>query len=671
MLNTHKLLYILPDVTYVAELLPGKKEHSFGIQAFRQINGEFLNEEEAFIPGNIEKLFSKIDPESYRLILPDFLFTNTIIEVKETNETKVKQYIRDELLPKLGLFKETHEIAAFILTQYGSVTKIQLTALEKEVLDAIVISAKNHNIKIEHISPLTWTLKSIISLEPSISVVQIGTMLYTAEHYIGVDQCTISPVSEIENVAETIKTLKGAQPSIQTVYLLTNSLVEERLKELVSSTLPIQQLTVSKDEDSQMPSYVKQIVESGMKTLDITDFSVPSFALPKEASGKPLQDRVTEDTDDSSQEAPIVSAVVMSKPQALSVFDDELESTEDESSLKIDPETLPQPTMPSSLAVAGIGTLASVVASTPAEEVLAVLDTEVVTEKSSPETITTTWTEVSSENSFEAETQAKPAVEPFLAEDLVKEDEELSETTAAHWQPAKPQPSGEEDETIAQFASHNNLRPYIEEVELIPRSTVDVESADLETESKPKTVAPAHQPVSKRPVIKNPGNSHFMHMAFVTFVVFALTVAAVGGVGVGIFYLTGRSQTADSTLTATPSPLATSAPVVSIAPSASPSASLSATLNKSTAKILVVNATTKAGYAGTTTKTLQDAGYKQVTARNARGEYDPGTYVLLTTQDKGVIDTLTKDSALTLEFAPGKTAEDPTNQYEAVIVLAK
>jgi hypothetical protein len=148
------------------------KEHT-AIQAFRQINGEFINEEEEFIWQH-RKLFSKLEPEHYRLVLPDFLFTNTIIEVQETNETKVKQYIKDELLPKLGLSKDTHEIAAFILTQYGSVTKVQLTALEKEVCDSVVTSANAHSVIIDHISPMTWTLKSVISLEPSISVVQIG-----------------------------------------------------------------------------------------------------------------------------------------------------------------------------------------------------------------------------------------------------------------------------------------------------------------------------------------------------------------------------------------------------------------------------------------------------------------------------------------------------------------
>src|SRR5690606_26286449 len=129
-------------------------------------------------------------------------------------ESKVKQYIKETLLPSLNLSKDTHEIETFILTQYGNTSKIQLTALEKEVVAPVAQSAANHKVQIDHISPLSWTIKSVISLEPSISVIQIGSTLFTAEHYIGVDQCTMAKVDEIENVSETVKTLKGAQPSI-------------------------------------------------------------------------------------------------------------------------------------------------------------------------------------------------------------------------------------------------------------------------------------------------------------------------------------------------------------------------------------------------------------------------------------------------------------------------
>src|SRR5947207_766394 len=136
MLNTKKYLYILPDSAYIAELLPAKKPHTFAIQAFRQINGEFINEDD-FIEENIDKLIKKIDPEEYHLILPDFLFTNTIVDVVQTNEDEVKKYLKETLLPSLNLSKETHEIDTFILTQYQGKSKVQLSALEKSILTSI------------------------------------------------------------------------------------------------------------------------------------------------------------------------------------------------------------------------------------------------------------------------------------------------------------------------------------------------------------------------------------------------------------------------------------------------------------------------------------------------------------------------------------------------------
>ncbi len=102
MLNTRKFLYILPDSAYIAEVLPTKKAHTFAIQAFRQINGHFINEDE-FIAENVEKLIKKIEPEEYHLILPDFLFTNTIVDINQTSETAVKNYLKEQLLPNLSM----------------------------------------------------------------------------------------------------------------------------------------------------------------------------------------------------------------------------------------------------------------------------------------------------------------------------------------------------------------------------------------------------------------------------------------------------------------------------------------------------------------------------------------------------------------------------------------
>src|SRR5258708_8201059 len=98
MLNTKKYLYIMPDSAYLAELLPTKKAHAFTIQVFRQINGEFLDDNE-FIADNIDKLIKKIDPDEYHIILPDFFFPNTIVHLNTTTQRQFNKSLKQELLP--------------------------------------------------------------------------------------------------------------------------------------------------------------------------------------------------------------------------------------------------------------------------------------------------------------------------------------------------------------------------------------------------------------------------------------------------------------------------------------------------------------------------------------------------------------------------------------------
>src|SRR5690606_33239727 len=124
---------------------------------------------------------------------------------------------------------------------------------------------------IKDVYPLSWTLKSLISLEPSISVVQLGAKLYLAQHYIGVDQANEAEAEDAEKLVETVKTLKGAEPSIQTLYLLGSALVEQKLRDGLKDTVPVQQLADDSVE-AEMPSYVKQAVEAGAKSLSVADY---------------------------------------------------------------------------------------------------------------------------------------------------------------------------------------------------------------------------------------------------------------------------------------------------------------------------------------------------------------------------------------------------------------
>jgi len=631
MLNTRKLLYILPDVAYVAELLPTKKEHTFSIQSFRQINGEFLNEDDDLIAENIDKLLSKLDPDTYHLILPDFVFTNTILEIKETQDSKIKDYIKENLLPSLDLNKNTHEISTFVLTQYGGVSKIQLTALEKSVLDPIVTSSQTHRIEIDQISPLSWTIKSVISLEPSISVIQIGSILYAAEHYIGIDQCTMAKVTEIENIEETIKTLKGAQPSIQTIYLLTNALVEEKLKEKVSKTLPIQQLAIFKDEETQMPSYVKKIIESGMKTLDIADFPVPLFSLPKTVSG--LSKTKTEKSEAPEDEDASI------KPKSLNVFD----VSEDDDDLEDDELPLPTPVTPEPTPIVGVVPAAAALAKSETEETP---ETTVVTSS-------VTHSVVNQLEIVEGEVIKDQVVEEIEKKDSITtslEDDNLEEPDLSVFAPPR----------VVEAAQS-----------AIPDSETSFKTSNTQSETgKAAMDAPStERPNLARPIIKNREGNNLVKGLAILVATLAITMAIGAGIGFAVLRLTnslGDEQVA-ITPTTSPSPV-----VVSPTPSPSPSPSPSPiAIKKDTMNILVVNATTTPGYAGSTKTKLEKAGFKSVKATNAKGEYEPGTYVLMKTQDSALISTLEKDSGLALSFASGIATEDPKGEYEAVIVLAK
>ncbi|MBP7768708.1 hypothetical protein KA082_02635, partial [Candidatus Woesebacteria bacterium] len=174
MLDTKKLLYILPEVAYIAEVLPDKKPHSFVVHAFTQINGAFLSEEE-FTTANIIKLFTKLERgEAYHVILPDFLFTNTIVSVTGTSDKNIKDELKTNLFPQLGLEPTTHLLDSSVLNEIRGNSRVQLSAIEKELLVPLRVAAQAAEVQISAISPLSWAIKSFVSLEPSISVLQLG-----------------------------------------------------------------------------------------------------------------------------------------------------------------------------------------------------------------------------------------------------------------------------------------------------------------------------------------------------------------------------------------------------------------------------------------------------------------------------------------------------------------
>ena len=87
-------------------------------------------------------------------------------------------------------------------------------------------------------------------------------------------------------------------------------------------------------------------------------------------------------------------------------------------------------------------------------------------------------------------------------------------------------------------------------------------------------------------------------------------------------------------------------------------------------KILVVNATGIAGYAGETKTALEKDGFVGVKTGNAKGTYDDtGVFVLMADKDTAIIKTLETASGKTLTYDEDYQIEDANGAYDAVIVL--
>ena len=136
MADIKHLLYILPDVAYAVELVPGKDGGAYAIRDYLQVNGDFMNEDE-LLENNLKKLVGKLQPQAYDLVLPDFLFTNTIVNVNETGSEKVKKYLESELIPSLDISSASHAIQTFVLTELKGSSRVQLSALELSVLEPL------------------------------------------------------------------------------------------------------------------------------------------------------------------------------------------------------------------------------------------------------------------------------------------------------------------------------------------------------------------------------------------------------------------------------------------------------------------------------------------------------------------------------------------------------
>jgi hypothetical protein len=567
MADTKHLLYLLPDVAYAVELVPSQ-DGAYAIRDYLQVNGDFMNENE-LIEANLKKLVGKLQPQAYDLILPDFLFTNTVVNVDKTGAEEVKKYLQAELIPSLEISEQTHAVQTFVLTELKGSSKAQLSALELSVMEPLRATF-TEGASIRNIHPLSWTLKSLISLEPSISLVQMGARLYLAQHYIGVDQAVDASAEDAEKLIETVKTLKGAEPNIQTLYLLSSALVEKKLRDGLKDTLPLQQLA-SDGEESEMPSYVKQVVEAGAKTLSVADYKIPVFTI-------------------SVGKMPVATA-----PSAA----DKKEAMADKPDSNQKPEKSADTALPTPTEVGGDDTqleFADADAKETSPETEKVEETPTLLEK--PEEV-----DLSQFSSKEDEPTPEVATEPLTKKEPT--------ATAQQAEPAKPTTSS---------------------------------------------------PTPAKRVIKNErGTNSMVRMIFIGLASFFVTVGIGLGIGLGLLTFTNPDETTEPTPSAEVTP----------APEATPTPTPAPEINRADYDVRVVNATTKAGYAGEIAGLLEEAGFEEVVSGNALGDYEPGNYVLLEEEDEALVDLLGEDTGLDLEYAAGKEIEDSAGAYTIIIVLAE
>lgn len=597
MLNTHKLLYVLPDLAYLAELLPGKKEHSFEVQSFKQYNGKLI-ENGKFITQNLHSLIRKLDEDEYEFVLPDDLFTNTIINVERQTEKEVKEYLKEEVIPSLHISSESHQIQTFILSEYKGTYKVQLSTIQKSLLSPLKTIADSQKVKVKNIFPLSWVIKSLISLEPSLSILQMGENLFMAKHYIGVDEPLVDSVENLDRFVEAIKTLKGTEPSLQTVYLLTDEVVEGKLKEMLDGVLPIQQLASVSDDDAKVPGFIEKIITASMRTISIPDFEVPQFGI--------------KDVDSSTVELveePLIDDKTFSES---AIFEEE-----DLSDIETE---LPKP-----------GTIDE----TPTDDAEE-LEKEELLDKS--DEIKSETTDLESEDAQEIE----------IAEISDKQTEKIESSLSSELEEksdSKVTPIEKDDEE--------------DDIDLSMFTNTSPSSFEKKEEPVIKTEKTA---VPKKEVLKNnDGTSSFIKVFLIGLGSFLLTVAVGVGIGAGLLKLSQPTQQAEE-------------PQVEWAESEQveePEPTPKIEIDRSEYSIRVVNATTKAGYAGKIASILKEKEYAKVDAKNAVEDYEPGTYLLMNKEIPGLLEVISEDLELKISFVEGAEAEDPSDEYDAVVVLAE
>jgi hypothetical protein len=182
---------------------------------------------------------------------------------------------------------------------------------------------------------------------------------------------------------------------------------------------------------------------------------------------------------------------------------------------------------------------------------------------------------------------------------------------------------------------------------------------------------------TKPPVKKKGSMGSFVKKLLLFILIFVGTIALGIGIGLGILALTDNNPFGgDAPASIEPTPLptatpeATPEPIIVSSDSAEVEEDEGEEIDLTKVKILVVNATSVTGLAGTLKTTLEKEGFTGVTTGNAKGSYDTaGVFVLMKERDTNLIKALEAGSGKTLTYDEDYKIEDSSGAYDAVIVI--
>ena len=710
MVKSKHLLVVAQKLALIAELEPTKKAGFYVLRSLRQINGDFIKNNQ-LITDNLVKLFGKLDTDqTYTLVLPDNLFLDKIENIPAITDNEIKKQLSEQILPDLKINLDDYQIKTASLLQLGQTSRIQISAAEDKFLAEITqaLSEVENSPLIENVVPMSWLTKSIVTLEPSLSIFQIGDELLLAQHYIGIVQTKKFDVSELVELVNFIKKLKEKEADLQTVYLLTDEKVEKALNKGLKDLLPLQQLSGAETGDGVAPM-IKAYLEAAARSMDIPEYAIPFYSLEKikilstSAAATPTKavnssqnqdtneittenETETSENEATSETENIPEAIEenetdIEKASEMTITDDagNLE-TLDPKSQKISEDNSDEINSINSKgknenlensedislaeAVAKEKKMADVnqfgsIDDLSEEESSSSVNSSAFNRNSIPANSTAVGMAVATTAINSSSASAKTAE---IARDVGTrlENDSISNTSdekMTHHNYLSAEKNASADNIISQPA-------LVKEEKNMSDFNYEPSLAQRETPTGQQIPANSYQ-ASVTPPPKKTASGGKKVMVFLG--IFLLTVAIGLALGFGAIALLNKDTQQAEDVTPKPTP----APVIE-EPVASESAEVLEKIDRTAEKILVVNATTTAGLAGKLQSTLKEAGYTQVeTGNSADSELykSESYYILLPKENKSLVTDLGEVTQKTLTAGTSYDDEDDGKNYDAIIVI--